>query len=444
MSDIGFGLGRSLDEPKRNAALAWCVTVALVVLAVNHGLSDAYRWFVFTWFAVAIALLPVAAFRDPYALPPWELLVLVLLPVADATVLGESPLTSVAVYVAVAAVALVATVETDRFTSVRMTHGFAVALVVLTTLAVAGAWNVAQWLTDVALGTSYILDGRSQDAANRAMMINFAYAALAGLVAGGLFGRYFGTYSDGVAERSSGARDGEGKEAEEGKEGEKEEETAPDDEPDPMPTLIRDRLDAPEHLVRRVSRIMQVALAVLLLYGLVGRDLTTIVNAAVALSITFLPAVFERDAKLPLEPGLVFWLTAAVFLHVLGSAGLYALIGPWDSLTHTVSASIVAAAGYAVVRAIDLHTDDIYLPPSMLVAFILVFVLAFGVLWELFEFAIDWSAKWLGMQAIVAQHGLSDTIVDLVYDTVGAVVAAIWGSFYLTELSERIAGRLDG
>ncbi|PCR90710.1 hypothetical protein [Natrinema ejinorense] len=424
MADARFG--GPFDKTQRNAALAWAITIALVALAIIHGLADSYRWFAFTGFATVIVMLPAVAFRDPLMMPPWELLGLVSLPVVDATVLGESFLTSIAVYVAVAAVALVATVEIDRFTTVRMNHAFAVALVVLTTLAVAGAWNVAQWVADVTFGTDYILDGRSQDAANRALMINFAYAAAAGLFAGVVFGRYFGSYGTEIErQRTPTPRD-----------------ASPDEESDPVPTLIRDQLDVPDEIVRRLSRVMQAALGVLLLYGIVSRDLTTVSNAAIALAITFLSALLERDAKLPLEPGLVFWLTAAVFLHVLGSAGLYAIVGPWDSLTHTVSASIVAAGGYAVVRAIDLHTDEIYVPPAMLFAFILVFVLAFGVVWELMEFVIDWSARRYGLEAVLAQHGLNDTIVDLVYDVVGAVVAAIWGLFYLTELSQRIAGRL--
>ncbi|WP_137287975.1 hypothetical protein [Natronorubrum halophilum] len=424
-------LDETLDSTQRNAVLAWIVTVILAALAVNHGLADSYRWFAFTWFAVAIVLLPVAAFRDPLAMPPWELLVLVLLPVADATVLGESPLTMIAVYIAVAAVALVAIVEVDRFTAVRMNYPFAIVLVVLTTLAVAGAWNVAQWLSDATFGTDYILDGRSQDAANYALMVDFAYAAFAGLLAGAVFSRYFQSareYADEIDRTPT--QEPQDKTANSGT--------------GAVPSLIRDRLDVPDRTVRLLSRVMQVALAVLLLYGLVTRDPTTVTNSAIALGITFLPAILEDDYRLPLEPGLVFWLTAAVFLHALGSAGLYGVIGQWDSVTHTVSASIVAAAGYAVVRAIDLHTDEIYVPSRMLFAFILVFVLAFGVVWELAEFAIDWSAQQLGMTAIVAQHGINDTIVDLVYDVVGAIVAAVWGSFYLTDLSQRIAGRLEG
>ncbi|MFC4541232.1 hypothetical protein ACFO5R_04750 [Halosolutus amylolyticus] len=424
-----------VDSPHRNAILSWIVTTILAVLAVNHALAASYRWFAFTGLAIAIVLAPVAAFRDPLAVPPWELLVLVLLPVVDATILDESFLTTIAVYVAVAAVALVVAVEIDRFTAVRMNHGFAIAFVVLTTLAVAGAWNVAQWVSDVAFGTAYVLDGRSQDAANRALMYDFAYAAVAGLFAGVVFDRYGRSTTDRLAEDSTTGTADRSSEPQR---------SASESESDPVPSLVRDRLDVPERTVRRLSRAMQAALALILCYGLVVRDLTTVANGAIALAITFLPAVLERDYRLPLEPELVFWLTAAVFLHALGSAGLYGAIGPWDSLTHTISATIVAAGGYAVVRAIDLHTDEVYFPTSMLFAFILVFVLAFGVLWELMEFAIDWSAALLGLDAVLAQHGLNDTIVDLVYDVVGAAVAAVWGSIYLTDLTHRIADRFDG
>ncbi|WP_246998049.1 hypothetical protein [Halosolutus gelatinilyticus] len=429
-------LGGLVDDPRRNAALAWLVTALLATLAIAHALSGSYRWFVFTGFAIAIVLAPVVAFRDPIAMPPWELLLLVLVPIVDATVLGKSVLTSVTVYVAVATIALLVAVEIDRFTAVRMNHAFAIAFVVLATLAVAGAWNVALWVSDVAFGTAYILGDRSQDAANRAMMFDFAYAAVAGLVAGVVFDRYVRSGVAVIADQPSGPQRSAPDAGSQP--------SASDSEPDPVPSLVRDRLDVSERTVRRLSRIMQVALAVILGYGLVNRDPTTIANAAIALAITFFPAILERDYRLPLEPELVFWLTAAVFLHALGSAGLYGFIGPWDSLTHTISATVVAAAGYTVVRAIDLHTDEVYFPTPMLVAVILVFVLAFGVLWELLEFGIDQSARRLGMGAIVAQHGLSDTIVDLVYDVVGAAVAAIWGSIYLTDLTHRIADRFDG
>ncbi|MFC7237329.1 hypothetical protein ACFQS4_03705 [Saliphagus sp. GCM10025317] len=423
--------GDPSEASRRNAAIGWLVVGLLAVLATVHALESSYRWFVFTGLAIVIVLLPAAARRNPFAMPSWELLVLVAIPVVDATVLEETFLTSIATYVAVAAVALVAVAEIDRFTAVRMTHTFATALVVLTTLAVAATWNVVLWLSDVMLETSYILTGRSEDAANHAMMMDFVYAAVAGLLAGVLFNRY-------PVQASPLSGDGDSS-------GAPDDRSSPgrDEEPDSTPSLIRGRFDVPERTVRSVAWLLQAALVAVLLYGLFARDVTTIANAGIALAITTLPAILERNYRTPLEPELVVWITGAVLLHALGSAGLYGLLGQWDSLTHALSASIVAGTGYAVVRAIDLHTDSVYLPNRMLFVFILIFVLAFGVVWELMEFALGLVGGWSGYEVILAQHGITDTVGDLFYDLVGAVLVAAWGWVYLTDVSYRLADRLE-
>ncbi|WP_207591253.1 hypothetical protein [Halomontanus rarus] len=454
--------GGLLDETHRNAALSWMVTLLLAGLALRYALEGSYRWFVFTGFAVVLVLAPAIRFRDPVIMPPWELLVIVAIPVVDATILGQTLLTEIAVYVAVAAVALVVAIELHYFTPVRMNHSFAIGFVVLTTLAVAGGWNVAQWISDATLDTTYIVGDRSQDGANHAMMIDFIYAAVAGLVAGIVFDRYLERRSftpvgrmsvpnaraDGRSRPGSQSQSQNPDQSPEQNPGQNpdrnssQNRNAPSqNESDPTPSFVRERLAVSEATITRLSRAMQLALGGLLLYGLANRDVTTVANAGIAFAITFLPAILERDRRLPLEPGLVFWLTSAVFLHAIGSAGLYGLIEPWDSLTHALSASVVAAGGYAVVRAIDLHSDEVYLPPKMMFGIILVFVLAFGVLWEIMEFAIDAVAQEFGLEAVLAQHGIDDTIGDLVFDLVGAVVAATWGSVYLGDVSHRIAER---
>lgn len=421
-------LSELLDGASRNAALAWLVTLVLGALALRHAFYGSFRWFTFTGVAIAIIIAPAVTFRNPLVMPPWKLLLVVAIPVVDAAVFGQSFLTAIATYVAVAAVALVVAVELHRFTAVRMNHTFAVGVVVITTLAVAAIWNIAQWTSDAALSTTYILGGRSQDTANHAMMVNFVYAAIAGFLAGVVFDGSFrmrpeSTWSMRPTAIPSTAP------------------TPPEEEQPAVPTLVRDRLDVPESHVRALSRVMQAALGGIFLYGVVTRDGPTVVNAGIALGITFLPAVLEHDYRLPLEPELVFWLTSAVFLHALGSAGLYDLVGPLDTLTHTHSASIVAATGYVVVRAIDLHTEKVYLPPKLRVAFILLFVLAFGVIWELLEFAIDLSMRALGIVAMLTQYGIDDTIADLIFDFIGAVVVAIGGSVYLTDVSRHLAER---
>jgi len=77
-----------------------------------------------------------------------------------------------------------------------------------------------------------------------------------------------------------------------------------------------------------------------------------------------------------------------VFLHTLGSAGLYGGIVWWVNLTHAMSASLIAGAGYTAARAIDLHSGEIHIPRRFVFVYIFVVVLSFGAIWELFEFAL--------------------------------------------------------
>lgn len=193
---------------------------------------------------------------------------------------------------------------------------------------------------------------------------------------------------------------------------------------------------------RRLTRLMQAVLLGIVGYGLLAGQPKAIVNGAIALLVTLLPALLERNYEIPLDPWLGLWVTTAVFLHTLGSAGLYGQLGWWDHLTHALSASLVAGSGYIVVRAIDLHTDRIRLPHRFAFVYILVLVLAFGVVWELFEFALDVAAAETGLTMPLAQHGLDDTVRDLMFNSAGALVVALFGQVRFTGVAEEVRVRM--
>ncbi len=193
---------------------------------------------------------------------------------------------------------------------------------------------------------------------------------------------------------------------------------------------------------RRLTRVMQLLLVAIVAYGVVFAEPKAITNASVALAITFAPALLERNYDLPLDPWLGLWITLAVFLHTMGSAGLYAQIGWWDHLTHAMSASLVAAIGYTFARSVDLHSDDITIPTRFAFVFILITVMAFGVIWELFEFGLDIAADATGIQMPLAQHGIDDTVRDMMFNTLGAVVVATFGQVHLSGVAEDVVARI--
>jgi hypothetical protein len=76
-----------------------------------------------------------------------------------------------------------------------------------------------------------------------------------------------------------------------------------------------------------------------------------------------------------------------------------------------------------------------------------VFILAFGVLWEIAEFAGGAVGKALTSQEVLVQYGIGDIVSDLVFNTIAAVVVAIWGTGYFEDvaaiLTERVSGTED-
>ena len=214
---------------------------------------------------------------------------------------------------------------------------------------------------------------------------------------------------------------------------------------------VRDYVGISQDRQRQASYAMEVVMVGIFAIGVLTGSTGVIVNTGVGLLVTQLPALLERDYGIVLDPALTLWITTAVFLHAVGVIGLpwadanfYKSIWWWDHLTHALSSSIVAAIGYTTVRALDRHSEDIYVPPQFMFVFILMFVLAFGVLWEVLEFTITLAAEATGNATILTQFGLSDTMLDLVFDTIGAVVVAIWGTAHLTDIVGVVEDWLDG
>lgn len=202
------------------------------------------------------------------------------------------------------------------------------------------------------------------------------------------------------------------------------------------------RVLASPRWLRRFTRGMQAAILAVLLAGLWTRNASVIINALLAFGVTLLPAVLERDYQLTMAPEVTVWIAGTVLLHAVGMLGPYGAVWWWDHVTHTLSAAVVASVGYAGVRAVDLHSDAIYLPPRFLAVFVLLGTLALGVFWEVIEFLGRAVAESFGFGPILFQYGLEDTLLDLVFDAVGAAVAALFGTQALSGFTDDLVERL--
>ncbi|WP_276302371.1 hypothetical protein [Halorussus lipolyticus] len=411
---------------RRNAIATWCLLACIAVGALASTARGDVLWAGLGLASISVAAVPASAYRRWSATLPWEVSLFIAVPYLLQSFDLLLP-RSVAAFLVVPALALAVAVEFDAFTVVEMSPGFAVLFVVTTTMSAAGAWAVVQWTADLALGMDN-LRGLYH------VMWSLAAATGVGLFAGFLFAVYFrrvdrqrlGFWTAGERESSALAADSD----------------APEFETADSVSEGDDWLELSDRRQRRVVRGFQVALVGILAVGLYELNVGVVVNVLVALAVMELPGLLERDFGLPIDARLTLWIVIPVFLHAVGSFGLYRMFGLWDNLTHALSSSLVAAAGYATVRAFDVHDPRVYLPRKFVAGFILIFTLAFGVLWELLEFGLDGMASMTGTESVLAQVSLANTMSDLVFDLVGGVLVAVWGAAYLSGVSKSLADKL--
>ncbi|MFC7099018.1 hypothetical protein [Halobaculum marinum] len=170
-------------DERVNAAVSWVVTAVIAAIAVLAFFAGLLAILTIASVAAFVAVVPPLVAQRWTRTVSWPLLVIAAIPLAVGTgqpgFFGE-----VVIGVSVATLALLVVVALQLVTSVRMTPGFAIAFVVVATLATAGFWAVGSAASNVLFGTRFVQT-------NDELMYVFTAAAIAGVVAGLLFRWYF-------------------------------------------------------------------------------------------------------------------------------------------------------------------------------------------------------------------------------------------------------------
>jgi hypothetical protein len=166
-----------LSDGSHNGPLVWLCVVSLAVVAVATTLTGSFLWAGFTLVSLGIVLVPAFLTRDPTMMPAWGVVALLTVALAGRLV---GPFRPTYVYVALAALALLVAVEIDAYSTAVFTPWFAVLFVTFATLAAAGLWGVAQYVSDLALGTEYLTTRTD-------LMWDLVVATVVGVGAGAVF-----------------------------------------------------------------------------------------------------------------------------------------------------------------------------------------------------------------------------------------------------------------
>jgi hypothetical protein len=181
-----------------------------------------------------------------------------------------------------------------------------------------------------------------------------------------------------------------------------------------------------------ITWVIQVLLGVGLVLFLLRRNWENAFLTAVVIGLTLVPAFLFRRYRLIIPPE--FQLVAALFNFLslfLGSAlDFYYHFWWWDLVLHTASGFLLGIIGFVALFVLN-QTDRVrpVMKPGFIAFFGVTFAVTLGVAWEIFEFAMDQIWPHLSMQSI--ETGVKDTMVDLIVDTIGAVIVAFMGYGYL-------------
>lgn len=186
---------------------------------------------------------------------------------------------------------------------------------------------------------------------------------------------------------------------------------------------------------RRTNYVLQVILFLGALAAIWEQQWLTAVITVGIIAITLFPILLEKRFSIVVPIEFEFLAVAFVFASLfLGEVrGYYVRYWWWDIALHTASGFLLGIVGFLLVHILnEIERINIHMKPGFVAFFAFLFAVGMGALWEIFEFSMD-QLFGMNMQKPMFNDpsGLTDTMWDLIVDTVGSFVIAMLGYGYL-------------
>ncbi|MDG6256459.1 MAG: hypothetical protein QCH35_02560 [Methanomicrobiaceae archaeon] len=170
----------------------------------------------------------------------------------------------------------------------------------------------------------------------------------------------------------------------------------------------------------------QALIALNAVYAFLIGEYRAMFTAVLMFAMTVIPYVIARRMHIRL-PSFVFFLIAlALWFHTAGYIqGYYVTFYPYyDKIAHLVSGTAVALIGFLGVIFVDKYLK-MTLQPIFIVFFTIIFGVALGAFWEMYEFLVD--IFFGGSLAGPMQNSLNDTMLDMMFVLAGSIIVAVMG-----------------
>jgi len=174
-----------------------------------------------------------------------------------------------------------------------------------------------------------------------------------------------------------------------------------------------------------------------LLMTSIEKNITIIFWAIVTFAITFLHDYFEKNKKIHipdiLESIIIIFIYAGIFLSA--RFNLYDDVFWWDVVLHTASGVILGFIGFLLIYKLN-SRHSMNISPLLVAVFAFTFAVTMDVIFEIYEFLMDvifgtdmqsWNLpeRTIEIGRTFQGIGLRDTMSDLIFDTIGALLISV-------------------
>ncbi len=185
----------------------------------------------------------------------------------------------------------------------------------------------------------------------------------------------------------------------------------------------------------RLSLVLQTILFIQIVIALLQRHWVTALFATGILFLTLAPFVLANKLRVRVPPQFQLMTIAIVFAALfLGEMRNYfERFWWWDLALHAVTGFLMGIVGFLLVYVFHGKGGEDLRQKSAFVAFFaFTFALSAGTVWEIAEYLLDQLLD-LNLQKPMLgdPSGLTDTMIDLMIDALGAAVVCIYGYFHL-------------
>ena len=173
----------------------------------------------------------------------------------------------------------------------------------------------------------------------------------------------------------------------------------------------------PTSVAQKSERGIKGALLAVFVEGFRRRSPGAIVNAILMFAATYLPGIIERLFDVEFRPWQRVYTEIAMLAHVVGMLGPYDDTWWWDHVTHVLSATLLGGFVHATAHR---HGRDSQ-------RCVLAAIVGGGLLWESTEYAIQQLSDHLGIKPVLVYYGPRDTLGDLFFNLLGALLVLLFG-----------------